>query len=306
MFNTYKTLILPVLILIMGIFIIQYHSIMFWTVFVNRHIGFLWSIILELAAIWLWIEKTIIRKIFGLLTSIIILTGPIFHLIQPIIKEYKEENINIIHINEQIKIIEQEQIILQNALTTYLKIAENRQGWNKRIDETQSKIISNNQKIEELKNLKNNKQNSLKLKFENNIILIMEVIGLFIIQMVNIFIILYLKKEYSKIKQEKIKEDLQNVININTFEKEDKNQELKSIFKYNIGDYVKWYNGNKIYKGRIIEQILPKELVNKEKYNDGTCYFKNKSVNEKTYIIINDSGKKNVYYQISENFLSLI
>ena len=85
---------LAVLIVIVCTVLLQAHSIPFWMDQTGNIIGILWSITIEFAAIWLWINKKIL---LATIASFIIILVPLAELSKPLLSE-----IRLVAINTQI------------------------------------------------------------------------------------------------------------------------------------------------------------------------------------------------------------
>jgi len=71
---------LPWLLIGGGTFIIQWHSIAFWTEHVNASIGWVWSIVIEAGSLWLWYRPNIASRMLGLAASVLLLAGPLYQI----------------------------------------------------------------------------------------------------------------------------------------------------------------------------------------------------------------------------------
>ncbi len=77
---------LPTLLVLTGaIAIVQWHSIAFWSGQINPTIGWLWSVALEAAALWLWYRKGWGYALLGAGASLLLLAGPLVQTASPIL-----------------------------------------------------------------------------------------------------------------------------------------------------------------------------------------------------------------------------
>ncbi len=73
-------MMLPWLLIAGGTFIIQYHSMEFWSVNVNQSIGWVWSVVIEAGSLWLWYRPGIASRALGLAASLLLLAGPLYQI----------------------------------------------------------------------------------------------------------------------------------------------------------------------------------------------------------------------------------
>jgi len=71
---------LPWLLIGGGTFIIQYHSMEFWSINVNQYIGWVWSLVIEGGSLWLWYRPGLASRTLGMAASILLLAGPLYQI----------------------------------------------------------------------------------------------------------------------------------------------------------------------------------------------------------------------------------
>lgn len=82
---------LAILIVIICTVLLQAHSIPFWIEQTNDVIGYMWSITIEGAALWLWLNKKIVLAFFA---SCIVILVPLMELSKPLMNEIRLVSIN--------------------------------------------------------------------------------------------------------------------------------------------------------------------------------------------------------------------
>lgn len=132
------------IMLILTTSIIQWHSIQFWIEFAES-IGFLWSIAIEAAAIWLWWHK---KTVLAFIASFLLMAGPLYSLSMPVYESKKSEAILALSHQQQINLSRESIGSLKQSLVSYQENSLSRVGWATRIDETRKELH------EETENLK--------------------------------------------------------------------------------------------------------------------------------------------------------
>ena len=82
---------LAILIVIICTVLLQAHSIPFWIEQTNEVIGYMWSITIEGAALWLWLNKKIVLAFFA---SCIVILVPLMELSKPLMNEIRLVSVN--------------------------------------------------------------------------------------------------------------------------------------------------------------------------------------------------------------------
>lgn len=124
------------LMLIMSISLIQWHSIQFWVTHTGD-IGIAWSLTLEMACMWLWWQN---RKRVAFVTSLLVIAGPIAFQVLPVIETLDRNNFEVSKHTALLEASHRNVAQLEQALDSYLRNSEERLGWATRIDETQAEI----------------------------------------------------------------------------------------------------------------------------------------------------------------------
>jgi predicted XRE-type DNA-binding protein len=83
---------LAILIVIICTVLLQAHSIPFWVEQTDEFIGYMWSITIEGAALWLWLNKKIALAFFA---SCIVILVPLMELSKPLMNEIRLVSVNI-------------------------------------------------------------------------------------------------------------------------------------------------------------------------------------------------------------------
>lgn len=179
--------------LILSTSIIQWHSIQFW-VDVASNIGFLWSIAIEAAAIWLWWHR---KAALAFLASLLLIAGPLYSLSAPAYLETQSQILQAMNHQQKIRISQDSINDLKLSLSNYEKNSLSRVGWATRIDETRKALQA---EVEELKRLVN-KTEHLKQAPMPWFIIVIELLGLAVLLITQVLTIHALRGVSNKSKQ---------------------------------------------------------------------------------------------------------
>lgn len=184
--------ITAVLLLLGGIGLLQYHAIMFWTDVVDPLTGWAWSILLEGAALWCWSHhNAAIRWVLGAIATLLVLTGPLYHVAAPLVAEGLGMEQNAV----QRQILTAEIASLEQDKETFLANSEKRVGWASRIDSVQAKLDSARA---ELRNLTASEPQ--RLEWQRQAIILMQAIALVLFQLLNVVMIRTLSANADKVR----------------------------------------------------------------------------------------------------------
>jgi hypothetical protein len=185
--------------LILTTSIIQWHSIQFW-IEVAENIGFLWSIAIEAAAIWLWWHK---KTLLAFIASFLLMAGPLYSLSMPVYEGKQTEIAIVASHQQQIDLARQSISALNQSLANYQQNSLSRVGWATRIDETRKELQ------EETTNLKNLIIAESKLKQIPMpwLVIAIEVLGLVVLLVTQVLTIHTLRGISVKSKQPEMTQD---------------------------------------------------------------------------------------------------
>lgn len=120
--------IFNIIIILAATALTQWHGILFWSEFVGQVTGWAWSITLELSALWLWLSGGR-RRALAFIASCLLLSGPLFHIVQPVLNEAQAIEIAAANRNAQARLINEEIRSLETALNVSLLNSKARTGW---------------------------------------------------------------------------------------------------------------------------------------------------------------------------------
>lgn len=128
--------ITTVLLLAGCIGLLQYHAIQFWAANVDAATGWVWSLLLEGAALWLWFSPTRARRALGAVATLLLLAGPLYQVSAPLIHEWQASDASAARRAD----LNAEITHLEAALNGYVANSAQRVGWAQRIDATQARL----------------------------------------------------------------------------------------------------------------------------------------------------------------------
>lgn len=192
-----KDKFLASVILLFGTTLLQIHSIKFWTSIVGNETGILWSLLLEIVALWLWTLTSLKHRILGGLTTVVLLAGPLYDVGYPILKQHTAQTLTFQAAAAE---IEQKQELLdlkKESLRIFLENSRDRTGWHTKIAQVESDIEILVVDINGLKKRLSQKLNNGDLDFQKYLVIMLQIISVVIFQFVNVVAInrLFAKRE---------------------------------------------------------------------------------------------------------------
>lgn len=117
-----------IIVLCGAVGVLQFHGIAFWSDKVGP-VGYLWSVLLEATALWLWYQRNVQKRALGLLASAMLLFGPLHQVAIPVLQEMESARHTDAARVAQIAIVRAEISNLERSLETFRKNSEARTGW---------------------------------------------------------------------------------------------------------------------------------------------------------------------------------
>lgn len=121
--------IFNIFVILIATALTQWHGIQFWSEFVGQHTGWAWSIALEVSALWLWFNTSRHRRALAFLASCLLLSGPLFHIIQPALDQAQFTETKHANQGASIDLLRGEITSIDAALATALANSQKRTGW---------------------------------------------------------------------------------------------------------------------------------------------------------------------------------
>ena len=139
----------PALMLLTGsVYLLQTHAMDYW----GRHdeaTGWLWSIVIEGAAIWLWANG---RSLLGFIATLLALSAPLYQLAAPLLEHQQQQANASATLPEREQTLRQTIASLEASLVVYNSNSQTRGGWAARIDQAQQRLAKARNELSALQN----------------------------------------------------------------------------------------------------------------------------------------------------------
>lgn len=186
-----QTKIAPLAMLCLGIPILQFHAIVFWVEAVGDITGWIWPILLEIAALWLWSWNSWWRRGLGSIVTLVLLSGPIYQVGTPVVREILESQRAVQSVDIRVTDLRTRISGLQGSLDIYLRNSETRIGWYPLIKDAEDRIESERAKLAELVKTGGHSATS-RLTWQGWSVLVLQLLSLVLFQTFNVLAILTL------------------------------------------------------------------------------------------------------------------
>jgi hypothetical protein len=127
--------------------VLQIHGIRFW----HEHggwQGWLWSVVLCVVTVWFWLHhKRVIRLVFGVLASVLLLAGPLWQVGAPLSVAIDAREVQQQSSVLQLEMLQRSEAELSATLDVYLRNSESRSGWAPIIDKARADLLLIRQQI---------------------------------------------------------------------------------------------------------------------------------------------------------------
>jgi hypothetical protein len=137
------------IVLVGVVTLLQWHSIAFW----HKHVGpvgWAWSLLLELGALWMWYLRSLGYRLVGLVLSILLLLGPLYAVGSPLLEQNHDEVAAVQQRENDIAFLREDIARLERQMDTYLRNSEVHQGWHGRIDDARAELKERSERLREL------------------------------------------------------------------------------------------------------------------------------------------------------------
>ncbi|MFK4751474.1 hypothetical protein [Oceanobacter antarcticus] len=132
----------PALVLLLGgIVLLQTHAIDYWSRF-DAATGWLWSLVIEGAAIWLWAARSWLKNSIAVFATLLALSAPLYQLAAPVMAEQRSNEQAASTLPDRQQAITAQIASLESSLATYNQNSQTRGGWAARIDTAQHQLAS--------------------------------------------------------------------------------------------------------------------------------------------------------------------
>jgi hypothetical protein len=135
----------PALALLIGsIVLLQTHAMDYWTRY-DTATGWLWSLVIEGAAIWLWAARNWLKNSIAVFATLLALAAPLYQLAAPVLDKQHSAEQSASNLPARLAAKQAEIEQLHAALVTYNQNSQSRGGWFPLIESTTAALaIANN------------------------------------------------------------------------------------------------------------------------------------------------------------------
>ncbi len=190
--NSIRSMLVPILLLTGGVGLIQYHSIAFWAENVSQDVGWAWSVVIEVAGLWLWYRPDAGSRVLGLLASLLLLAGPLYLVSAPALEAMSSAEAVAAANQEQIELLRKQ--IAQDAqlIETYAHNSQKRTGWLPAIQEVQQRVDQGRSRMAELQAKK--AEAIARAGYKGYALVLLQALGLVLLQITNVLVITYISR----------------------------------------------------------------------------------------------------------------
>ena len=177
------------LVLVCGTILLQTHSIKFWSSIVGFQTGVLWSLLLEVAALWLWTFREKSKRPLGLLTTLVLLCGPLYDVGYPVLKNKNSQSE--VQLGLELQISEKQELLnlKKQSLQVFLENSKGRTGWQTKIDEADHEIGQIAKELKQLRGQLLTHNSTQDLDFQSHLVIMLQILSILIFQSANVIAI---------------------------------------------------------------------------------------------------------------------
>jgi len=181
---------LPIILIIGGTGIIQWHSIAFWSDNVDPAIGWAWSVMIEAAGLWLWYRPGIGSRTLGLLASLLLLAGPLYQIATPALDSHAQAQALEASRVQSVQAVHAQLAQDAQLMHTYAQNSQKRTGWLPAIQDVQRRMDEARKKLATLTSSK--AETVAGQGFTVYALVILQALGLVLIQISNVLAITHI------------------------------------------------------------------------------------------------------------------
>lgn len=188
------------------LFLLQLHGIFFWKKTVGWS-GVVWSLLLDVMLVWLWIRPGLFEKLLGLIVCGLTLSGPFYEVGEPLLREINEvleyeamalkkyEADKLLNVQKE-EALENEIELLQASLLVYQQNSKQRAGWLPAIEAVRDEIKLAREELNKVQS-KSELAPSLNAGifdvFANSLVVLMQLASLVLFQIVAVLCLVSLR-----------------------------------------------------------------------------------------------------------------
>lgn len=169
---------LPAILLLVGaITLLQMHAIKWWSAY-DPATGWLWAVVIELGAVWLWSSRSKLRNGIAVFATALALLAPLYQLAMPLVEQHQNQQAKLAAVPLLIEQKRDEIHSLEQSLAQYNANSQHRAGWHGVIVSTQSQLTQTRTELAELR--RNQRPHELDIALYLPVL--MQIIGICLLQ----------------------------------------------------------------------------------------------------------------------------
>lgn len=163
-----------------AVFLMQKHAWEFWSGY-DATTGWLWALMLEGAALWLWAQRSVLANGIAFLATLLVLAGPLYQVSKPAVEMLHQSNAQPTVNAERKAELKADKAQLTADLATYNENSKHRAGWATLIATTKEELKAVNA---ELKTLATAELAPAPMAWQAQAVIAMQAIAMLIFQIV--------------------------------------------------------------------------------------------------------------------------
>lgn len=142
----------PALMLLTGaVVLLQSHAMNWWTQY-DPATGWLWSLVIEAGAIWLWSSRSWLRNGIAVCATALALIAPLYDLAEPVLDQQRSAEQAATTLPQRTQAARERVTSLEASLAQYNANSQTRAGWYELIADTQRQLTAARQDLTDLQN----------------------------------------------------------------------------------------------------------------------------------------------------------
>jgi hypothetical protein len=169
----------PLVVLAGAIGLLQAHGMAFWSAELGPY-GIAWSVLLEATALWLWWGATRTRRGLGLVASTLLLLGPLYQVVTPVLDGMAEAAHEDRAREERVPAVKSEIARLEGQVATFTENSAKRPGWLPAIEAAEARLREAREELTAL--IAKAPQSTVRMETQRMLVIGMECMGLVLFQ----------------------------------------------------------------------------------------------------------------------------
>ena len=142
----------PALVLLIGAVVLLQNHAMNWWMQYDQATGWLWSLVIEAGAIWLWSAKNGLRNGIAVFATALALIAPLYDLAEPVLDQQRSAEQATTTLPQRTQAARERIASLEASLAMYNANSQTRAGWYELIANTQQQLTQARDNLAHLQN----------------------------------------------------------------------------------------------------------------------------------------------------------